>query len=343
MNHKIIIDCMSGDNAPLEMLRGVEMARRELGGEYLLVGHQPVLEALAAENKLDLAGCTFLHAESVVTMEDDAMAPVKEKKDSSMAVGLRALANGEGDAFVSCGNTGALFAGASLTVRRIKGVHRAAIAVLLPFNPPVLLLDAGANVTVQPEFLTQFAAMGTAYMKSLHGMKSPRVGLLNNGAEEHKGTPLQQEAYKLLSEAPDIQFVGNVEGNTIMLNTCDVLVADGYTGNVLLKSIEGIGKLIMKRIKGVFYATPLTKLAALTVKGPMSEVKKDFDVSEHGGSPILGLRKPVIKAHGSSDARAFKNAILQAMRFAESNAIADMEHLLGTSVSIRNSEGGQGS
>ncbi len=328
---KIIIDCMGGDKAPLEILKGTVNARHSLGGDYLLVGHEPTIRALAEEHKLDISGMDILHAESVITMEDDAMAPLKDKKDSSMAMGLRALADGQGDAFVSCGNTGALFSGATLIVRRIKGVHRAAIAALLPFNPPVLLLDAGANVTVRPEFLPQFAAMGSAYMKSLHGMERPRVGLLNNGAEETKGTQLQIEAHALLSADPDIHFVGNVEGSTVMLDTCDVLVTDGFTGNIMLKSMEGVGKLIMKRMKSVFYATPVTKLAALTVKKQLSGMKKDFDVSEHGGSPILGLRKPVIKAHGSSDARAFQNAIRQAIRMAESTAIADMEaHLAAT-------------
>ncbi len=328
---KIIIDCMGGDKAPLEILKGTVNARHSLGGDYLLVGHEPTIRALGEEHKLDISGMDILHAESVITMEDDAMAPLKDKKDSSMAMGLRALADGQGDAFVSCGNTGALFSGATLIVRRIKGVHRAAIAALLPFNPPVLLLDAGANVTVRPEFLPQFAAMGSAYMKSLHGMERPRVGLLNNGAEETKGTPLQLEAYARLSADPDIHFVGNVEGSTVMLDTCDVLVTDGFTGNIMLKSMEGVGKLIMKRMKSAFYATPVTKLAALTVKKQLSGMKKDFDVSEHGGSPILGLRKPVIKAHGSSDARAFQNAIRQAIRMAESTAIADMEaHLAAT-------------
>ena len=211
---KMIIDCMGGDNAPLEMLKGVIDAKAELGGEYLLVGHKEQLETVARENGLDISGFEILHAETVVTMEDDAMA-FREKKDSSMTMALKALSNGEGDAMVSCGNTGALFAGASLTVRRIKGVHRAALAAVLPFNPPVLLLDCGANVTVQPDFLPQFATMGTAYMKALYNLENPRVGLLNNGAEEHKGTPLQTEAHQLLKNCPDINFVGNVEGNRI--------------------------------------------------------------------------------------------------------------------------------
>ncbi len=326
---KMIIDCMGGDNAPLEMLKGVIDAKAELGGEYLLVGHKEQLETVARENGLDISGFEILHAETVVTMEDDAMA-FREKKDSSMTMALKALSNGEGDAMVSCGNTGALFAGASLTVRRIKGVHRAALAAVLPFNPPVLLLDCGANVTVQPDFLPQFATMGTAYMKALYNLESPRVGLLNNGAEEHKGTPLQTEAHQLLKNCSDIHFVGNVEGNQIAFNACDVLVTDGFTGNVCLKTLEGMGKMFSARMKGIFYTSLLTKLGALTVKKPFMQFKKDFDAKEHGGSPILGLRKPVIKAHGSSDARAFKSAIRQAMRFAESGATETIEKLLGT-------------
>ena len=326
---KIIIDCMGGDNAPLEMLKGVIDAKAELGGEYLLVGHKEILETAARENGLDISGFEILHAETVITMEDDSMA-FREKKDSSMTMALKALANGEGDAMVSCGNTGTLFAGATLTVRRFKGVHRAALAATLPFNPPVLLLDCGANVTVQPEFLPQFAAMGSAYMKALYGLDNPRVGLLNNGAEEHKGTPVHTEAHQLLKACPDINFVGNVEGNQVPFGACDILVTDGFTGNVLLKTMEGMGKLFMTRMKGIFYASVISKLAALTVKKSFMQFKKDMDVKEHGGSPILGLRKPVIKAHGSSDARAFKNAIRQAMKFAESGATATIEELLGT-------------
>ena len=325
---KMIIDCMGGDNAPLEMLKGVIDAKAELGGEYLLVGHKEILETTARENGLDISGFEILHAETVITMEDDAMA-FREKKDSSMTMALKALANGEGDAMVSCGNTGTLFAGATLTVRRIKGVHRAALAATLPFNPPVLLLDCGANVTVQPEFLPQFAAMGSAYMKALYSLDNPRVGLLNNGAEEHKGTPLHTEAHQLLKACPDINFVGNVEGNQVPFSPCDILVTDGFTGNVLLKTMEGMGKMFSARMKGIFYKSLLTKLGALTVKKSFMQFKKDFDVKEHGGSPILGIRKPVIKAHGSSDARAFKSAIRQAMRFAESGAIESLERQLG--------------
>lgn len=321
---KIIIDCMGGDNAPLEMLKGVIEAKAELGGEYLLVGHRELLETTAREHGLDISSFEIRHGETVITMEDDSMA-FRRKKDSSMTLALTALAEGEGDALVSCGNTANLFAGGTLIVRRIKGIHRAALAAVLPFSPPVLLLDCGANVAVQPEFLLQFATMGTLYMRAVYGLESPRVGLLNNGAEEHKGTPVQTEAYRLLKEDAEVCFVGNVEGHQVPFGACDILVTDGYTGNILLKTMEGMGRLFMTRMKGIFSASLLSKLAALTVKGSFMTFKRDMDVKEHGGSPILGLRKPVIKAHGSSDARAFKNAIRQAIRFAESGVIESLE------------------
>lgn len=322
---KIIIDCMGGDNAPLEMLKGVAQARAELSGEYLLVGHEAQLRACAEEQGISLDGFEILHAEQVVTMEDDAMATMREKKDSSMSLALRALAEGKGDAVVSCGNTGALFSGATLIVRRAKGVHRAAIASLLPFQPPLLLLDAGANVTVRPDFLPQFAIMGTAYMKALFGMENPRVGLLNNGTEEHKGTPVQTEAYALLSACEGINFVGNVEANKLPFDVCDVVVTDGFTGNITLKAYEGMGKMFMKRMKGIFTSSLLSKIGALTIRKHIGQLRHDFDVKEHGGSPVLGLRKPVIKAHGSSDARAFKNAIRQAMTLVASGALDKMQ------------------
>ena len=320
---KIIIDCMGGDNAPLEILKGVMDAKAELGGDYLLVGHKEQMEKVARENGLDISGYEILHAETVITMDDDSMA-FREKKDSSLTLALKALSNGEGDILVSCTNTGALFAGASLTVRRIKGVHRAALAAILPFNPPVLLLDCGANVTVQPDFLPQFATMGSAYMKALYGLENPRVGLLNNGTEEHKGTPLQTEAYGLLKSCPDIHFVGNVEGNRIPFDACDVLVTDGYTGNIVLKYTEGMGKMMIGILKGMFKANTLTKMSALLVKGQLSNIKHTFDASEYGGAPFLGISRPVIKAHGNSNAKAFRNAIRQAIDYVNTGVTYDI-------------------
>lgn len=314
----VIVDIMGGDKAPLETVKGAALAREELGSDikYILVGDKAQIEAVARENGIDLEGFEIVHANSTVTMDDDPIAVVRgDKTDSSMAVGLKLLKEGRGDAMVSTGNTGALFTGATLLVRKIKGVKRPAIAALLPLDPPVLLLDSGANVVATPEYLEQFALMGSAYMKDLMGVESPRVGLLNNGTEEHKGTELQIETYKRLSANGNINFVGNVEGNSAVSGGCDVLVTDGYTGNIFLKTLEGFGKVVLKTLKATMYKNFKTKIAALMIKKDLSGMKKNFDSSELGGAPILGVNKPVIKAHGSSDAKAFKNAIRQAVAF----------------------------
>ncbi len=323
---KLIIDCMGGDHAPEEMLAGVVAAHKERAADcqFLLVGNENIIKTVAAERGYDLTPFEIRHTESVITMDDDAMAWRTDKKDASMTVALRALADGEGDAVVSCSNTGALFAGATMITRRAKGVHRAAIGTLLPFDPPLLLLDSGANVIVQPDFLVQFAVMGTAYMKALYGLDKPRVGLINNGTEEHKGTELQQQAHALLSACPNINFIGNVEAGSLPLGVCDIAVADGFTGNITLKAFEGMGKLFSKKLKGVFKGFGGV-LAYLLLRKKIKELKKSFDASEIGGSPILGLRKPVIKAHGSSREKAFKNAIYQAMTLASSGALEQMQ------------------
>ncbi|MCQ2430598.1 MAG: phosphate acyltransferase PlsX [Clostridia bacterium] len=321
---KLIIDCMGGDNAPREMLKGAAAAKAEFGGDYILVGPTDALLACAAENGIDLSGFELLNAEDVVTMNDDPLCVTKDKKESSMAVALRALRDGVGDALVSPGNTGALFAGASLVIRRMKGVHRAAIGAILPFGDPCLLMDAGANVTVQPEFLPQFAVMGTAYMKAVFGMEAPRVGMLNNGTESCKGTPLQTTAYGLLAETAGINWIGNVEPGALPFGACDVAVCDGFTGNICVKAYEGLGKYVLNGLKGVFMTNADTQKAAAVLAQPLSEFKKSFDPSELGGSPILGLNKPVIKAHGSCDARMFRSAIRQAVRLCESGALDDL-------------------
>ena len=315
----IIVDMMGGDNAPLETVKGVGRAIDELGDDvkYILVGDQVEIERIAYENDISLEGCEIVHTEEVITMEDDPMLVVRGKESSSMSIGLRLLKDGRGDAFVSTGNTGALFTGATLIVRKVKGVKRPAIASLLPLQPPVLLADSGANITVTPEYLEQFAIMGSAYMKHVMGVENPRVGLLNNGEEEHKGTELQIETYKVLKASENINFVGNVEANRVMQDTCDVIVTDGFTGNIFLKAMEGIGKMMLKTLKSTLYSKLRTRAAGLLIKSEMSGIKKRFDSSELGGAPILGISKPVIKAHGSSKAKAFKNAIRQAVAYSD--------------------------
>lgn len=321
---RIIVDVMGGDKAPEETVKGVILAAQEFNASYILVGNRFEIERIAQENEFDIRRMDIVHTESVITMEDDPLCVVRGKQDSSMAVGLRMLSEGHGDAFVSTGNTGALFTGATLIVRKAKGVLRAGIGAIVPLQVPVLLLDTGANISVTEENLEQFAVMGSAYMRKMYGLESPRVGLLNNGAEATKGTPLQQAAYQRLSACEEIRFVGNIEGSIAPFDTCDVLVTDGFTGNIFLKTVEGLGKMLISRLKSIFYSNTLTKVSSLGVKKQLGEMKKDYDPAEHGGAPILGISKPVIKAHGSSDAKAFKNAIRQAIAYADSGAIYDI-------------------
>lgn len=321
---KIIVDAMGGDKAPGEIVCGALAAAAEYGCELILCGDSEKIQSAATAGGYSTDGHRIVHTDVAITMEDDPMVVLHAKKESSMCVGLRLLAAGEGDAFVSAGSTGALFTAASLIVRKIPGVQRAAIASILPMKPPVLLLDAGANVTVESEYLEQFAVLGSVYMRSVHSVAEPRVGLLNNGSEECKGTPIQVDAYKRLAANPDIHFVGNVEANRLPGNVCDVLVTDGFTGNVLLKSIEGMGKMMLSTLRGCFCANARTKLAALLVKKQLGGIKKDFDPSEYGGAPLLGLRRPVIKAHGSSNAKAMKNAVRQAISYADGGVIDDV-------------------
>jgi glycerol-3-phosphate acyltransferase PlsX len=322
---KIIIDVMSGDNAPLALLQGAIMAAEEYRVPIAVVGDRQVIERVAAEAGLSLSSVEIVHADGVIDMEDKPLAIIHEKSESSMGVGLRMLQRGEGDAFVSAGNTGALLAGATLLVRRIKGIRRAAIATVLPFSSPVLLMDAGANLVVTPDDLEQFAYMGSFYMKNVHGLPSPRVGLLNNGTEQTKGLPLQIAANERLTANGELCFVGNVESKELPFGCCDVLLTDGFTGNIVLKYTEGMGKFMLSTLKQLFTQNAVTKVAALSMKKHLSALKKQFDASEYGGAPLLGISKPVIKAHGSSDARAICNAILRAKEFAESNLIADVE------------------
>ena len=313
---KLIIDVMSGDKAPLETLLGVCKAQKQDysdGVEYILVGNENVIKEVAKENKLDISRFDIRHTDSVLTMEDDPMSVMRDKKDSSMGLALRLLAAGEGDAMVSAGNTGALFCGSSLILKRLKGIGRAAIGAILPLANPVMLLDSGASVKVNEDYMLGFAVMGSIYMKAIYNISSPRVGLVNNGSEATKGGELQIAAYEKLSSSDRINFVGNVEGNQIPLGGCDVAVCDGFVGNIVLKTAEGMGKLISNELKSMFKQNFVRMLAALLANGGLKAFKKKFDAKEYGGAPILGISKTVIKAHGSSDAKAFSNAIRQAI------------------------------
>lgn len=322
---KIIVDAMGGDNAPDAIVEGALAAHSELGVDILLVGQtEQVLRSLQKLGKNELPqGIELLNATEVIDMHDDALTAVRTKRDSSMVVALQELANGGGDALVSAGSTGALLTGATLVVKRIRGIRRAALAPFVPSRSGgFLLIDCGANAECTPEYLLQFAFMGSYYVENVLGVKNPRVALLNNGTESTKGTPLQIEAHALLTEAGEsggINFVGNVEGSGAFAGDCDVLVCDGFSGNILLKTVEGAASFIMREFKAVFTRNIFAKLAALFVKNGLTSLKQSLDPNKVGGTVMLGISKTVVKAHGSSNAQAITNAILQAKRATEAN------------------------
>ena len=320
---KILIDVMSGDNAPLEIIKGAALAHREFSEDIAIIGDENIISDIAIKNEIDLTGIEIYSAPSVITMEDKPMCVVREKRDSSMSLGLKKLADGEVDAFVSAGNTGALITGATIIVRRILGINRAAIATVLPLSNPVLLMDSGANLVVTPDNISQFAFMGAKYMEKIYGIERPRIGQLNNGTEFNKGNQLQVDSYQVLSES-GLEFVGNIESKELPFDVCDVLVTDGYTGNILLKSIEGMGKFMLTLLKDVLKTNIATMVSALTMKEKLGDIKHRFDSAEHGGAPLLGISKPVIKAHGSSDAKAIKNAVRQAISFVKTGINEDI-------------------
>lgn len=309
---RIIIDAFGGDNAPLEMIKGAAEAL-QYGEQIALCGDEAEIKKCAEQNNIDISKIEIVPAEAVISPEDEARDVVKAKRNSSMGVGLDELASGRADAFVSAGPTGALLMGGTMIVKRIGGVKRPALCAVAPGTNPTLIIDCGANAECRPEMLVQFAVMGTEYMRGLMGVENPRVGLANNGAEECKGTELQIEAYKLLSQTEGINFVGNIEGRGVLLGECDVLVCDGFTGNIITKTIEGCASALFGRMKEVFYSSLATKLAAAMLKPGLKSMKDSLDYKKYGGAPIIGLKKPVIKAHGSSNSEAIKNAVRQAI------------------------------
>lgn len=328
---KIIVDAMGGDNAPGEIVKGALKAQKQFGVEILLVGRAAdVLKAVGECGESNLpAGVEIRDATEVVEIADDPATAFKRKKDSSLSVGLGLLRDGAGDAFVSAGSTGALLAGATLVVKRIRGIRRAVMGPVIPTaTGKMILCDCGANAECTPEYLLQFAYLGSYYAKRVMGVAEPRVGLLNIGAEEEKGDTLRHETCQLLKaagEAGRIRFTGNIEAGDAMLGGADVVVADGFSGNVMLKTMEGTAKFLMKELKSVFLTSAKTKAAAVLVKKEMANLKRTLDPGEVGGTAFLGIAKPVIKAHGSSDAYAFCNAILRAKEYAESGFIKDIE------------------
>ena len=318
---KIILDAMGGDHAPQAPVLGALQAVKDFGAQVTLVGRgEEILEVLRQNGVEDLpAGLEISHADEVVDMHDDPANVIRKKKNSSMVLGLKMVADGEGDAFVSAGSTGALLSGATLIVKRVKGIRRAAMGPVMPNKAggKTVILDCGANAECTAEFLLQFGLVGSMYAKKYLGVDSPKVGLLNIGTEDTKGTPLQKEAYALLQDASAqglLNFVGNVEARDVPLGAVDVVVCDGFAGNVLLKSIEGTAMFMGSMMKHkIFKRSTMSKIGYLFCKKGVDEVMKMLDYREIGGTQFLGIKKPVIKAHGSSDALAFRNAVKQAM------------------------------
>ncbi len=321
---KIIVDAFGGDNAPLEIIKGCALAVDEYGFNIVLVGPKDKIEDVANKSKISLKNMEIVNADEIITMEDSADTVIKTKKESSMAIGLKLLSKGEGDAFISAGNSGALVVGATLLVKRIKGIKRCAFAPILPKDDGFfMLIDSGANVECRPEMLYQFGVMGSIYMDKVMGINKPRIGLANVGTEEHKGSELQQNTFKLLQNS-NLNFIGNIEARDVPIDAADVVVSDGFTGNIILKMYEGVALTLLNKIKGLFNKNLKTKLAASLVLSDMKELKKQIDYNEFGGAPIIGISKPVFKAHGSAKAKTFKNALKLTASYVENDVISEI-------------------
>lgn len=326
---KIIVDAFGGDNAPLEIIKGAAEAKAELGADIILTGDEEIIRKVSADNGISLDGIEIVHAPDVFTNNDQPTSiRTKAKADTSLAVGFRLLKDGAGDAFLSAGNSGAIGAGSMFIVKRIKGVQRVAFAPVIPnMTGKFMLIDSGINTDVRPKVLQQFALMGSVYMNKVMGVENPRVGLANVGTEEHKGDELRQQTYKLLQNTP-VNFVGNVEGRDIPMDGADVVVCDGFTGNLIIKTYEGVALALLGKIKGIFTKSLKNKLAAALVLGDMKQMKKEFDLDEFGGTAVLGCSKPVFKAHGNAKAKTIKNAIRVCMDYVSSDIITTVSEAL---------------
>lgn len=322
---RVAVDAFGGDNAPLAAIKGAVLAKKEYNIDITLVGDEEKIKAVAGENNISLSGVEIFHTADVIEIEDDPTKILKEKKESSMAKTLSLLVEDKADAAVSAGSTGALVVGGTFIVKRIRGVKRLALAAIMPSKKQnFMMLDVGANAEVKPEYLAQFGVMGSVYMQNVMGVNNPRVALLNIGTEDCKGTETHVEAHKMLKEAP-INFCGNVEGRELMAGDFDVVVADGFSGNIALKTVEGVASTFFSMLKGVMYSNLKNKLCALGLKKGLYTIKDKMDYSAIGGAPLLGTKKAVFKAHGSSNEIAFKNAIHNAALFAENKVIEQIE------------------
>ena len=322
---KLIVDAMGGDNAPQVPVAAAAKAVKDFDIDIVLVGKKEIVERELKKHTYPKEKIEIVNADEVISNHEEPAKAVKHKKDASVVVAANMLKNGEGDAMLSMGSTGALVVAGLLIVGRIKGVLRPALATLLPTEKgPKMLIDAGANTNCKSDNLLQFAVMGSIYMKNVMGIQSPTVGLVSNGEEEGKGNTLVKETYELLKNAP-VNFMGNIEGRDVMEGSSDVMVCEGFVGNVILKTVEGMGHVVGRAVKGIFTKNIFTKIGALFVYKGINRFKASMDYREYGGAPLLGTKYPVIKGHGSSDLKAAVNAIRQAKKFVETNVISDIE------------------
>lgn len=335
INLKIAVDAMGGDLAPHETVKGAALASLTVDGKIMLVGDSAETERILKSCEYKKEAIEIIHTTEVITNDDKPTSAIRKKKDSSLVKCFNLVQSGEADGIVSAGSTGALLAGSVHFLKRLSGVSRPALSPLLPSaKNGFIIVDGGANTNSRPNNLLQFAIMGSIYMEKVVGIKNPRVGLLNIGSEDEKGTELTRAAYALISES-GVNFVGNVEGRDPIAGVCDVVVCDGFAGNVLLKATEGVGSVLFSSIKDILLSSPLSKVAAMFLKKGLYTLKRKYDYKEYGGAPFLGVSGCVIKAHGTSDAKSISSAIRQAFDFAKSGALSDMEKQI-------NNKGGAG-
>ncbi len=333
---RVILDGMGGDSAPIEIISGAVLAVKEKKDLSVTVtGDEKKINEILKSFGEDFSDrIKVVPTSEVVENEDDPISAVRTKKDSSLVKALKLVSEGEGDSFVSAGNTGAVFTGATLIIKRLEGIKRSALAPLIPtLKGNAVLIDSGANAECKSEYYSQFGLMGSVYCECVFGKKNPKVGLINIGVEHHKGTHTIVEAYNLLKENKDINFVGNIEARDVLFGLADVYVSDGWSGNLVVKSIEGTIDALMQVIKGVFKTNLLTKLAAMIILPHFKKALKKFDAKETGGAIILGLKTPAVKAHGNSDRIAIKNAILFADKCAEQQISKKIQELVKTELS----------
>ncbi len=323
---KIILDGMGGDNAPDAIVSGAVDSLSEFNGEIVIVGRESLIKKCLEKEGYKGDRVTVVNAEEEITNDEAPVKAVRRKKDSSIVRGLEMVKNGYGDVFISAGSTGALLAGGLFILGRVDGIDRPTLAAIYPVigYEPALLADTGANAECKAWNLLEFAMMGSIYMEKVLGRKNPTVGLVNNGAEEHKGTSLTKEAHQLLKES-SLNFIGNIEARDLQDECCDVVVTDGFTGNVIVKLTEGLGMMVLREMKKRFTTNTRSKVGALLLKEQLSGIKKEFDYSEYGGAPILGVRGALLKMHGSSDRLAVKQTILKSIPYVEQNVVGTIE------------------